>query len=355
MKRPIVSSILVSLLCAAPFFGAATACGGGSDNLPPPPPPPPPAPSSLANAKTTETPPAPVALKDEPKAPELPAITLTPGTAAPDPTAPLPTVKITAPGKDQVVPADKAAEFLVKLDVKNWATATGSSHVHLILDNKPYKAIYDTKAGVKLLELTGGEPLTEGQHVLVAFPSRASHESVKTKDALVVTQFFVGKKGEAKTDLKKPMLIYSRPKGDYKGEMANHVLIDFQVAGVTLAEGKEHVNVSVTGPGIGGELTAKVDKFGTPLYLDHLRNGDYKLKVELVDAEQKLIAGPWNQTSRSIHVDRDAPADPMGHPMPAGATMPGAASAVPAATVAPKASAAPKAPAAPATSAAPKK
>jgi hypothetical protein len=353
MKRTLVSSVLVSLLCASPL-----SCGGGSDNLPPPPPPPPPAPSSLANAKTTDTPAPPVAPKEEPKAPELPAITLSPGTAAPDPTAPLPTVKITAPGKDQVVPADKAAEFKVMLDVKNWATATGSSHVHLILDNKPYKAIYDTKAGVKLLDLTGGEPIAEGQHVLVAFPSRASHESVKSKDALFVTQFFVGKKGEIKTDLKKTMLIYSRPKGDYKGDMANHVLIDFQVAGVTLAEGKEHVKVSVSGPGISGDLTAKVEKFGTPLYLDNLRNGDYKLKVELVDADQKPIAGPWNQTSRTIHVDRDAPSDPMGHPMPAGATMPSAApapSAAPSAASAPKAVAAPKPSGAPAASAAPKK
>jgi hypothetical protein len=81
MKRTLMSSLLVSLLCAAP------GCGGGSDNLPPPPPPPLPAPSSLATAKTTETPPAPVALKDEPKAPELPAITLTPGTAAPESTS----------------------------------------------------------------------------------------------------------------------------------------------------------------------------------------------------------------------------------------------------------------------------
>ncbi|HVH44618.1 MAG TPA: hypothetical protein VM925_19825, partial [Labilithrix sp.] len=219
-------------------------------------------------------------------------------------------VAITAPTRDQVVANDKAADFSVKLDVKNWQTAQGSSHVHLILDNKPYKAIYDTKQPVKLSELTGGEALSEGQHVLVAFPSRANHESVKTKGALSIIPFWVGKKGDAKTDpTKKPLLDNSRPKGEYKGEMANHVLVDFYVANVTLAEGKEHVNVTVTGPGIEKPLEGKVEKFGTPLYLDNLQNGSYDVKTELVDGSNKLIEGPWNSTTRSIKIDHDAPAD----------------------------------------------
>src|SRR5690606_7314561 len=92
-------------------------------------------PVSTAPAPTAATPPKPAA----------PPVTLTPGAPSPDPEAPLPTVRITAPAKDQVVAQDKANDYGVKLDVKNWKTAEGSSHVHLILDNKPYKAIYDTK------------------------------------------------------------------------------------------------------------------------------------------------------------------------------------------------------------------
>ena len=92
----------------------------------------------------------------------------------------MPTVKIAAPTREQVISADKAGAFEVKLDVKNWQTATGSSHVHLILDNKPYKPIYDTKAGVKLSDLMAvAKRSRKVIHVLVAFPSRASHESVK--------------------------------------------------------------------------------------------------------------------------------------------------------------------------------
>jgi hypothetical protein len=195
--------------------------------------------------------------------------------------------------------------------VKSWSTATGSSHVHLILDNRPYVPIYDLKKPIKLGDLLGPDALTEGQHVLVAFPSRANHESVKSKDLPAVVDFWVGKKGEAVFDAKKPMLIYSRPKGDYKGDMANHVLIDFQVANVTLAEGKEHVHVFVNGPGIDKELSAKAEKFGPPFYLDNLQNGTYTIKVELMDGTMKTIPGPWNSTTRTIRVDHDAQPDPM--------------------------------------------
>jgi hypothetical protein len=296
-------------------FASFAACGGGSDNLPPSPPPPPPAPSSLASAKPVETtPPPPPPTDTKPPPPPPPAITLAKGDASPDPAAPLPVVKIAAPTKDQVVPGgDKAQSFQVKLDVKNWATATGSQHVHLILDNRPYKAIYDTKAPVMLSELSSGAPLEEGQHVLVAFASRANHESVKTKDAIAITSFWVGRKGgknDVKTDVAKPMLIYSRPKGEYKGTTANHVLVDFQLANVTLGEGKDHVHIQVSGPGLDKDLTADATQFGPPFFLENLRNGTYKLQVELQNDKNELIPGPWNSTTRTITIDRDAEADP---------------------------------------------
>ena len=310
--RPTRSSLLVPSALVAVLLGASVyACGGGNDNLPPPPPPPPP-PAAASSTPVATTPPT---ATTPPKAP-APPITITPGAASPDPAAPTPTVKVTAPTRDQVIDAAKANDFAVKLDVKNWQTAKGSNHVHLILDNKPYKAIYDTKEGVRLNELAAGEALAEGMHVLVAFPSRANHESVKTKDAFTVVPFWVGKKdATAKDPTKKPMLVYSRPKGDYNGEMANHVLVDFQVANVTLAEGKEHVHVTVTGPSIDKPVEGNVEKFGTPLYIDNLQNGSYQLKVELVDAAGKLIEGPWNSTTRTIKVDHDAPMD-MSMAMP---------------------------------------
>jgi hypothetical protein len=286
------------LLAASMIPLALAACGGGTDNLPPPPPPPPPAPAiaSAAPAVPDAGAPAPEV------APPAPAITLTQGEASPDPAAPTPVVKILAPTKGQVIPAATAGDFAVKVDIKNWKIAPGDAHVHLILDGKPYKPLFDPKTPVKLSDLTGGDPLAEGQHILIAFPSRANHESVKTPNALSLVEFWVGKKGEKIQDTTKPLLVYSRPKGEYKGDMANHVLVDFQLVNDKLAAGKDHVHITVTGPGIDGEKAADATTFGPPFYLDNLRDGSYSVKLELLGADGKVLPGPWNSTSRTFGI-----------------------------------------------------
>jgi hypothetical protein len=291
------------LLLALPLLPAAIAiaCGGGNENLPPPPPPPaapPPAASSAAPSASSAASAAPA----PPPTPAPPPVQLVQGAASPDPPSPTPTVKIVAPAKGQILVPAKAGDFEVKLDVKNWKTATGDSHVHLILDDHPYKPIFDTKVAVKLSELNGGEAPAEGQHLLVAFPSRSNHESVKTPGALAVVEFFVGKKGDKVQDPSKPMLVYSRPKGEYKGDMANHVLVDFQIANTTLATDKNHVHIAVTGPGIDGDKSVDATKFGPPFYLDNLQDGSYSVKLELLGADGKALPGPWNSTKHSFSV-----------------------------------------------------
>jgi hypothetical protein len=338
MNRTLLShAASLALVVNAVAFG--TACGGGNDNLPPPPPAPPMPPTALVSAPVATE---PVKTAEPKPLPPPPAVSLALGEASADPTGALPTSKFMAPTNEQVIPQDKASEFIIKIDVKNWQTAVGSSHVHLILDNKPYKALFNLKDVVKLGELAGTEPLAEGHHILVAFPSRANHESVKTKGALAAVEFYVGKKKAGETSTKKPMLVFSRPKGEYKGDNANHVLVDFQLQNAALAEGKEHVTLQVTGPGIDKELTAKATKFGPPFFLDHLQDGSYNLKLELKDKDGKVLPGAWNSTSRTITINRSAATDNphAGHTMPVGMS----ATAAPTATAPAPTTTAPAAP-----------
>ena len=153
-------------------------------------------------------------------------------------------MQIVAPAKEQVIPAAAAGDFQVKLDVKNWKIAPRDAHVHLILDAKPYKPIFDPKAPVKLSDLTGGDPLAEGQHILVAFPSRPTTRASRPRMRSRSSSSGSARRATKPRTPTKPMLVYSRPKGEYKADMANHVLVDFQLANDKLAADKDHVHIT---------------------------------------------------------------------------------------------------------------
>jgi len=294
-----------------------------------------------ATTPATEVKPPPVAEK------KMPAPVVEDMKPSDDP-KPLPSVKITAPKNDvSVGDLAKAKDFEVKLEVKDWATVEKGPHVHLILDGLPYKAIYDTTKPIKISELLGGTELAEGEHTLVAFASRATHESVKGAGAQALVTFWVGKKGKAAFDVKKPHVVYSRPKGENKGSMAQEMLIDFYLFGTKLDKG-EKVKYSIAGGGLAAPLTGEFTTWA-PKVAKNLPKGDYEVTLELVDKDGKAIEGPLTKTTRKgIKLDPDAPAD-MSHGGGHGATP-----ATPATPAAPAGSAA-AGPATPATPAAPAK
>ena len=295
-----------------------SSCGPSAPAAPPPAPAPAPPPETAAPPVASSSAPAPEASAAAP----LPPIRFEPGKAA-DAPSPMPAVAIKTPRPGELVAADKASDFGVKLDVKNWDTAPGGKHVHLILDNNPYKPIYDTKAPVRLSELVQG-PIGEGEHVLVAFPSRSDHESVKPdkgKAPLAIVAFFVGKKGKPTFDPKAPMMIYSRPKGTYNGpSLTARVLVDFYLHNVKLGQ-EQTIQLAVSGPGAEA-LQPLVIKEWKPYLLENLRNGDYGITMQLLDQQGRPVPGDWNKAHRTITINRDAPDDPKAGTAPAAAAHP---------------------------------
>lgn len=302
------------------LVASAFACGGGE--------------TEVKNPSTEEAKPAETAAATTPEPAATTAATTTTTTttteakkpAPPPPVVedmkpsedpkPLPSVKITAPKNDASIgDLAKAKDFEIKLDVKDWPTVEKGPHVHLILDELPYKAIYDTKKPVKVSELLpAGTELTEGEHTLVAFASRATHESVKGKGAQQLVTFWVGKKGKSTFDPKKPHVIYSRPKGENKGAMGKELLIDFYLFGTTLDKG-EKVKYTIAGPSLTTPLTGEFTTWAPKVAKD-LPKGDYEVTLELVDKDGKPFEGPLTKTTRKgISVDPEAAAtDPhAGH------------------------------------------
>ncbi len=216
-------------------------------------------------------------------------------------------------------------------DVKMGKDADGKgNHVHVILDNQPYAAHYMWDEGFELRNVTDGE------HTLRMFASRPWHESYKNEKAFKTVKFTVkdGQADETKpttdangskmadtksesnqgaegttvenstagnVDFSKPLLTYSRPKGDYKGEDAEAIMLDFWLSNAKLSgDGGEYkVRYSING----GE-PQMIEKW-TPIWLKGWKEGSNSIKLELVDKDGNLVEnGGYNSTTREITVTK---------------------------------------------------
>lgn len=264
-----------------------------------------------------------------------------------------PTVRILSPAMNAVI---NGSSVDVKLELsgdlkgymphKDPATGKGN-HIHVILDNQPYEAYYEINQPFELRNLT------EGKHTLRVFPSRPWHESYKNEGAFQMVEFTVKGGGEAsqptttkdgqkmadaaksppakaeptkaananagasstparegkdfapskagEIDAAKPLLTYSRPKGEYKEADADPIMIDFWLSNAKLQSdgGEYRVRYSVDG----GE--ARFIDTGKPIWLSGWISGKHTVKLELVDKSGNLVDnGGYNATTREINVIR---------------------------------------------------
>ena len=204
--------------------------------------------------------------------------------------------------------------------------ANGGNHIHVILDNQPYEAYYELDQPFELRNVTAGK------HTLRVFPSRPWHESYKNDGAFQLVSFTVKGGGDPNkptttntgqtvanppsgpspregkevapgtagdVDPAKPLLTYSRPKGEYKGADADPIMIDFWLANAKLK-------------GDGGEYRVRyiiddddpryIDNW-EPIWLSGWINGKHVVRLELLDKDQRPVEnGGYNTTTREITV-----------------------------------------------------
>lgn len=227
---------------------------------------------------------------------------------------------------------------------KDPATGMGN-HIHVILDNQPYEAYYELGRPFELRNIS------EGAHTIRVFASRPWHESYKNEGSFQMVSFTVKGGGDASqptttaggqkmadnanasktppavvpspgaspaasptpgpegkemppstagaVERTKPLLTYSRPKGEYKGPDADAIMIDFWLSNAKLqGDGGEYrVRYSVDG----GEAKY-LDKW-EPIWLTGWAAGKHTVKLELVDKSGNVVDnGGYNSTSRDITV-----------------------------------------------------
>src|SRR6266851_4440042 len=246
-----------------------------------------------------------------------------------------PTLKIAMPAKNASL---NGSTVQVKLELsgdlkgymphKDPATGKGN-HIHVILDNQPYEAYYELGQPFELRNVMAGK------HTLRVFPSRPWHESYKNDGAFQIVSFTVKGGGDAAKptttntgqtmannnssaaskptregkdmasssagalEPAKPLLTYSRPKGEYKGEDANPIMIDFWLTGAKLKGDGGDYRVRYI---VDDDNAKYIDKW-EPIWLSGWINGKHSVRLELIDKDGKPVDnGGYNTTTREITV-----------------------------------------------------
>ena len=175
---------------------------------------------------------------------------------------------------------------------KMCANSGKGQHIHLIVDDQPYAAKYESKFT---------HEVADGTHYLLAFLSRSYHESIKTATAHIAVQGqFAGGKMTESAPIKNPMLFYSRPKGTYVGKAdTEKLMLDFYLVNTTLAADGNRVKVDVN-----GEEAFTLDEW-KPVFLEGLPMGDNKVKLTLIDKDGNAVDAPLNPMERVFTLKAD--------------------------------------------------
>ena len=232
---------------------------------------------------------------------------------------------------------------------KDPSTGMGN-HIHVILDNQPYEAYYNIHEPFELRNVS------EGAHTVRVFASRPWHESYKNDGSFQMVSFTVKGGGDASkptttaggqkmadntnaansntaaakatpprepspstpptpavegkdmppstggaVDKTKPLLTYSRPKGEYKGADADAIMIDFWLSNAKLQGGGGDYRVRYS---VDGGEAKYIDKW-EPIWLSGWAAGKHTVKLELVDKSGNVVDnGGYNATSRDITVTK---------------------------------------------------
>lgn len=170
-------------------------------------------------------------------------------------------------------------------ETKGCANSGKGQHIHLILNNEPYSAHYESSFT---------KELDAGSYVALAFISRSYHESLKHDGAAVLTQFTVGGAEAEEFDMEAEHLFYSRPKGNYEGEAVDKVMLDFYLVNTIISSEGNYVEVIID-----GNTTFNITKW-VPYFMKGLEVGDHTIKITLMDKEGTPIEGPFNTEERTF-------------------------------------------------------
>lgn len=206
----------------------------------------------------------------------------------------------------KAIPSGDSVRITFSFEVKNYqlknqtddaigkmcSNSDKGQHIHFILDNKPYVALYEPKQEIILAK--------NSEHYVLCFLSRSYHESLKQKGASVLYHFKIDENGNLvkMKEPKTPMVFYSRPKGDYLGKDAVNVLFDFYVWNAKLGK---HYKVKADITSAGNNTSVSIDNWKA-YSLKNLSMGKNSIKLTLVDSKGNKVEGPQTEVNRDFNL-----------------------------------------------------
>lgn len=204
-----------------------------------------------------------------------------------DPNSPI-TIRIISPKPDEIV-SDNTVDIF--FEVHNYALADQGNCLHIIVNNQPPVAYYNTSAPFTL------RGLTEGGHTIRVFAAKPDGRMLEDLTAFASVHFFVRKKNfQNFVPAEAPLLTVNMPAdGVVDVEPNGRVWFDFRTDNAPLSKDTFSVRYVIN----------NMEAFATdnkPIYWEGLKPGRYDFTAELVDATGQQQTGLFNQVKRTFQV-----------------------------------------------------
>ena len=140
--------------------------------------------------------------------------------------------------------------------------------------------------------------LGEGMHVIRAFPDRSYGESLKSPGCYAVSVFYIGsRENNLDVDLNGPYLTYNEPLETLTYTETKPLLLDFYLSNVRLS--KDGFKVKVT---IDKDIVRVLTQW-VPYYLYGLKRGKHTIQLQLIDENNEVVPGLFNDVTRTISIN----------------------------------------------------
>ncbi len=174
-------------------------------------------------------------------------------------------------------------------ETKMCANSGKGQHIHLIVDDLPYAAKYESNFE---------HDISDGEHYILAFLSRSYHESIKKLETHLVAKVTTKDKSITSAEgVTRPMIFYSRPKGTYVGKDTENIMLDFFLINPKIGS-HHYVEADINGE------VHRLEKWA-PYSLKGLPMGENTITLTLKHKNGTIVDAPLNPVSRTFMLKPD--------------------------------------------------